>query len=137
MSNFNNPNQQNSGQAQIIDRGRIVAVVDKYPEKVNGQVVMNQYNQPKMKNKWMAIGEATKFRQSDGSISEQRKIYLQPVSVLDSHFEEKTFWDSENQQQSGFNQSQNQSQNQNGFAPQQQANNGYQNSNGFNGQQQR
>lgn len=96
-----NAHQQNQG-SQVIDKGRIVAVVDKYPEKLNGQPVLNQYNQPKMKNKWMAIGEATKFRHSDGSISEQRKIYLQPVSVLDSYFEEKTFWDSEQQQQGGY-----------------------------------
>lgn len=96
-----NAHQQNQG-SQVIDKGRIVAVVDKYPEKLNGQPVLNQYNQPKMKNKWMAIGEATKFSHSDGSISEQRKIYLQPVSVLDSYFEEKTFWDSEQQQQGGY-----------------------------------
>ena len=106
MSNqYQNNNQsypaahnQNTG-TQVIDKGRIVVAVEQYPEKVNGQVVFVPNTQiPKMKNKWMAVGEATKFRHSDGRISESRKIYLQPVAVLNAFYEEKTFWDSENQQ---------------------------------------
>ncbi len=81
---------------QVIDKGRIVAAVDKYQDKENGQPVFNQDNTPKMKNKWMAIGEATKWRNDDGSESTTRKIYLTPVSIQGSFYEEKTFWDSEN-----------------------------------------
>ena len=99
--------------SQVIDKGRIVVAVDQFPEKVNGQVVMIQgTNQPKMKNKWMTVGEATKWQHQDGGISETRKIYLQPVSVNGAFYEEKTFWDSEsnqnqahqqnNQQQGGY-----------------------------------
>lgn len=84
--------------AQVIDKGRIVAAVDKYPVKENGQVVMEN-GQPKLKNKWMAIGEATKWQNNDGSVSETRRIYLQPISVKDGFFEERTFWDSESTQQ--------------------------------------
>lgn len=85
--------------SQVIDKGRIVVAVDQFPEKVNGQVVMVQgTNQPKMKNKWMQVGEATKWQHQDGGISETRKIYLQPVSVNGTFYEEKTFWDSESNQ---------------------------------------
>ncbi len=85
--------------SQVIDKGRIVVAVDKFQEKVNGQVVMVQgTNQQKMKNKWMAVGEATKWQHQDGGISETRKIYLQPVSVNGAFYEEKTFWDSESNQ---------------------------------------
>jgi hypothetical protein len=85
--------------SQVIDKGRIVVAVDQFPEKVNGQVVMVQgTNQPKMKNKWMAVGEVTKWQHQDGGISETRKIYLQPVSVSGAFYEEKTFWDSESNQ---------------------------------------
>jgi len=110
--------------SNVIDKGRIVAAVDQYPEKVNGQVVMIQgSNQPKMKNKWMAIGEATKWQHQDGSISESRKVYLQPVSTKGAFFEEKTFWDSEQQNQQQQQQApQQMPQQQNGYQqqPQQQ-----------------
>ena len=109
-----NPNQ-NQG-TQVIDKGRIVCAVEKYPVKENGQVVTIPGTMtPKTKNKWMAIGEATKFKHADGRISEQRKIYLQPVAVMNNFYEENTFWDSENQQnqsqgqpQGGYHQSQQQ-----------------------------
>ena len=102
--------------AQVIDKGRIVAAVDQYPVKENGQPQFHQDGSPKMKNKWMAIGEATKWQNNDGSVSETRKVYLQPVSVGGNYFEERTFWDGENtqaqqqapqqqqQQQGGWNQ---------------------------------
>ena len=95
--------------AQVVDKGRIVAAVDKYQEKVNGQVQLDNNGNPKMKNKWMAIGEATKWRNDDGTTYVSEKIYLKPVSVQGAYFEQRTFWDSENQQalpqQGGFNQS--------------------------------
>ncbi len=99
--NYNQNQNQNQNQGtQVIDKGRIVAAVEKYPVKENGQLVMIPGTQtPKTRNKWMAIGEATKFRHSDGSISESRKIYLQPVAVMNNFYEENTFWDSDNQQQ--------------------------------------
>jgi hypothetical protein len=97
-----NQNQNQNQGTQVIDKGRIVVGVEKYPVKENGQLVMIPGTQtPKTKNKWMAVGEATKFRHSDGSISESRKIYLQPVVVMNNFFEEKTFWDSESQQNAG------------------------------------
>lgn len=102
--NYNQNQNQNYNQGQnqgtqVIDKGRIVAAVEKYPVKENGQVVTIPGTMtPKTKNKWMAVGEATKFQHSDGSISEVRKIYLQPVAVMNNFYEEKTFWDSESQQ---------------------------------------
>ena len=94
-----NYNQNQNQKTQVIDKGRIVVSVEKFAVKENGQVVMVPGTQiPKTKNKWMAVGEATKFQHSDGSISEVRKIYLQPVVVMNNFFEEKTFWDSESQQ---------------------------------------
>ena len=97
---MNNQNYNNNNQGtQVIDKGRIVVAVEKYPVKENGQLVLVPGTQtPKTKKKWMAVGEATKFQNSDGSISEVRKIYLQPVVVMNNFFEEKTFWDSESQQ---------------------------------------
>lgn len=86
--------------SQVIDKGRIVVAVDQYPEKVNGQVVFIQGTQtPKMKNKWMAVGEATKWSHADGSVSTNEKIYLKPVNCQGAFYEQKTFWDSEQQQQ--------------------------------------
>lgn len=84
--------------SQVIDKGRIVAAVDKYPEKQNGQPVLDQYNNPKFKNKWMAIGEATKWRNDDGSEHTTEKIYLKPVNVNGAYFEQRTFWDSQDNQ---------------------------------------
>ena len=84
--------------SQVIDKGRIVAAVDKYPEKVNGQPVLDNFNQPKFKNKWMAIGESTKWRNEDGSEHVTEKIYLQPVNVNGPYFEQRTFWDSQSTQ---------------------------------------
>ena len=93
------PQQNQNTGTQVIDKGRIVVAVEQYPEKVNGQVVFVPNTQiPKMKNKWMTVGEATKFQHGDGRISESRKIYLQPVAVLNAFYEEKTFWDSESNQ---------------------------------------
>jgi hypothetical protein len=86
--------------SQVIDKGRIVVAVDQYPEKINGQAVFIQGTQtPKMKNKWMAVGEATKWRHGDGSVSTNEKIYLKPVNCQGAFYEQKTFWDSEQQQQ--------------------------------------
>ncbi len=83
---------------QILDKGRIVVSVDKYQDKQNGQLQTNQDGSPKMKNKWMAIGEATKWSNDDGTETETRKVYLTPVNVQGAFYEEKTFWDSENPQ---------------------------------------
>ena len=98
--NFNNNQQGGQNQKpQVIDRGNITVVVDRYPERVNGQVVLIPGTQnPKMKPKYMTIGEATKWLQPDGSESTTEKIYLQPVVCLGTHYEQKTFWDSQRQQ---------------------------------------
>ena len=90
-----------SKMGQVIDKGRIVAAVDKYQDKENGQPMFNQDNTPKMKNKWMAIGEVTKWSNDDGSESVTTKIYLQPVNTSGNFFEQKTFWDSENTNTAG------------------------------------
>lgn len=120
--------------SQVIDRGNIMIAVDQYPEKVNGQAQLNQDGSPKMKNKWMKIGEETKWRHDDGRISTNQKIYLRPL-VQGKYQEQVTWWESEkqdnqNQQQSGFNQAPAQ---QGGFN--QQGQGGFnQNNNGFNQQ---
>jgi hypothetical protein len=123
--------------SQVIDKGRIVAAVDKYAEKQNGQPVLDHNNNQKFKNKWMAIGEATKWRNDDGSEYTTEKIYLKPVSVSGAYFEQRTFWDSQDaqnsnqntgQSQGGFQQNQGGFQqnnnNQSGFAPQNHPNQG-------------
>lgn len=106
---------------QVLDKGRIVVAVDKFQAKENGQLLTNQDGSPKMKNKWMAIGEATKWRNDDGSESETRKVYLTPVAVQGSFYEEKTFWDSE----STNNTQQPQQQNYQQQAPPQQGQGGF------------
>lgn len=85
--------------AQLIDKGRIVASVEKYQSKTNGQPDVDQYGNPKMKDKWMAIGECTKWQGDDGSVFDREKVYLQPVNVNGSFFETRKFWDSENNNQ--------------------------------------
>ncbi|UUO22850.1 hypothetical protein FGD67_06350 [Colwellia sp. M166] len=90
---------QNQARSQVIDKGRVVAAVDKFPETINGQPVFIPGTQtPKLKNKWMAIGEATKWQHPDGNISIREKIYLKPVNCQNTYFEQKTFWDSESNQ---------------------------------------
>jgi len=118
--------------SQVIDRGNVMVVVDQYPEKVNGVVQTNPDGSQKMKNKWMKVGEETKWRHDDGRESTERKIYLQPVCFLHMCQKQVTWWESEkqdsNQQQvpqQGFQQ---QSAPQgNGF--QQQSHGGFQNNN--------
>ena len=82
---------------QVIDKGRIVAAVDKYQDKdkTSGQLLLNNDGSAKMKNKWMAIGEVTKWSNDDGSESVTTRIYLQPINVMGVFYEQKTFWDSE------------------------------------------
>lgn len=83
--------------AQLVDKGRVVAEVGSYPEKINGQPQFNQDGSAKMKTKWMTIGECTKWQGDDGSIYETEDIYLRPVSVNGDSFKQRRFWDSEQQ----------------------------------------
>jgi hypothetical protein len=108
--------------SQVIDKGRIVAAVDKYQERQNGQPVLDQNNNPKFKNKWMAIGEATKWRNDDGSEHVTEKVYLTPVNVQGAYFEQRTFWDSQDTNKQA---PPNQGQQQGGFANQGQQQGGY------------
>ena len=107
--------------AQVIDKGRIVAAVDKFPAKENGQPLFNNDGTPKLKNKWMAIGEATRWRNDDGSEHVTEKVYLTPIGVQSTYFEQKTFWDSQSQQNG-----QSQGQQSSGFQQQGQQSGGYQ-----------
>ena len=109
--------------AQLVDKGRVVAEVGSYPEKINGQPQFNQDGSAKMKTKWMTIGECTKWQGDDGSIYEAEDIYLRPVSVNGDSFKQRRFWDSEQQntqqpqqqpQQGGWGQPQQQYNNQRG-----------------------
>lgn len=102
MQQNRNFQQAQNQQSQLIDRGRVVVAVDQYPEKINGQVQMvagpNGQQIPKMKNKYMTIGEATKWQQPDGRITESEKIYLKPVNCQNNYYEQRTFWESQDQQ---------------------------------------
>lgn len=80
--------------ANVIDKGRIVAAVEYYQAKENGQPLWNQDNTPKMKPKWMAIGECTKWMGDNGEFV-TRKIYLDVRNP--GHYETREYWDSENQ----------------------------------------
>ena len=95
---------------QLVDKGRVVAEVGSYPEKINGQPQFNQDGSAKMKTKWMTIGECTKWQGDDGSIYETEDIYLRPVSVNGDSFKQRRFWDSEqqNNQQQGYQNNQQQ-----------------------------
>lgn len=84
--------------AQLVDKGRIVAGVEKYQSKTNGQPDVDQYGNPKMKTKWMTIGECIKWQGDDGSVYDSEKIYLQPVNVSGNYYETRKFWDSESAQ---------------------------------------
>ena len=85
---------------QPLDKGRLVAVVEKYPSRTE----FDQNNQPKMKNKYMAIGEVTRWPNDQGGHYDTIKQYLNPPHLP---CETRIFWDSES--------------NNNQAAPQQQA----------------
>jgi len=95
--------------SQLLDKGRIVAAVSEYPAKENGQPLFNQDGSPKMKSKWMAIGELTKWQGDNGEYV-KREVFLQPL--IGGSYETREYWDSENNNQQQNNQQQ---------APQQQA----------------
>lgn len=82
---------------QPIDKGRIMAAVEYYQAKENGQLLFNQDNSPKMKPKWWPIGEATKW-QGEGGVYTKEKVFCQPM--LSGPYEQRIFWDSENQNNS-------------------------------------
>ena len=81
--------------SDVVDRGRVCVVVDKYPKRENGQDVYENGAQV-MKNKYMAIGECTKWRDNTGRENVTRKIMLNPPSLPCEQYE---FWDSESKQQ--------------------------------------
>lgn len=85
--------------SQLIDKGRVVVGVSQYQEKINGQPQFNQDQTPKMKTKWMTVGECTKWQGDDGSIYESEEIYLKPVSVSGDSYRQRRFWDSEQNNQ--------------------------------------
>lgn len=74
---------------QPLDKGRLVAVVDYYP--VKGET--NQDGSQKMKPKYMAIGEVTKWPNDQGGSYTQIDQYLNPPSLP---AKTRIFWDSEN-----------------------------------------
>jgi hypothetical protein len=89
---------------QPLDKGRYVAVVEQYQSRE-----LDQGGQPKMKNKYLTIGEATKWPGQNGSPDYVSiKQYLNPPKLP---CETKIFWDSEQQdqqqapQQPGYQQS--------------------------------
>ena len=79
---------------QPLDKGRIMAAVEYYQAKENGQPLVNQDGSPKMKPKWWPIGEATKWQGDKGPYTKE-KIYCQPLAS--GPYEQRTFWDSESQ----------------------------------------
>jgi hypothetical protein len=81
---------------QPLDKGRLVAVVDQYQARENGQLLYNQDSSPKMKNKYMAIGEVTKWPDDQGGDYTTIKQFLNPPTLP---CETRIFWDSQDQQQ--------------------------------------
>lgn len=90
---------------QPLDKGRLMAVVDTYQSKE-----LDQNGQPKVKNKYMAIGELTRWPSDNGGSYVSVTQYLSPPKLP---CELKEFWDSEQQQ------NQNQSNQQSGYQNQQ------------------
>jgi len=111
--------------SQLLDKGRIVAAVSEYQAKENGQPLVNQDGSPKMKSKWMAIGELTKWQGDNGEFV-KREVFLQPL--VSGSYETREYWDSENNQQQNNQGYQQNSQQQPQQNYQQQPNNGYQRS---------
>ncbi len=100
-----------------LEKGRICVSVERFPKKENGQNVLDQAGNQVFGNKYMQIGEATKWQRDNGSVQVSEKIYLR--TLTDGPYEQVTFWDSEKtqNQQQGFSQ---------GAAPQQQQQQNYQ-----------
>jgi len=102
---------------QPLDRGRICVSVDRFAKKENGQNVVDQAGNQVFKNKFMQIGEATKWQRDNGSIQVQQKIYLRLLT--NEVHEQLIFWDSEKNQtnvsQAQQNQQANFAQNQQGY----------------------
>tara|TARA_R110000772_G_C13310322_1_gene440466 strand:+ start:44384 stop:44758 length:375 start_codon:yes stop_codon:yes gene_type:complete len=78
---------------QPIDKGRIMAAVDYYQAKENGNLLFNPDNSPKMKPKWWPIGECTKWVGDNGEYI-TRTIYCEPRVF--GRYEQREYWDSEN-----------------------------------------
>lgn len=94
-----------------LDKGLLRVVIGQYPKKENGQQVYNG-NKPVMANKYMTIGEVTRWPGENGGSYDSVELYP-GFTILDSNKEGRIFWESQNQQhqagpQSGYQQHQHQ-----------------------------
>lgn len=79
--------------AKPIDKGRIVAEVDEYPDRdTDGKQKFNVDGSPKMKKKFWPIGECLKWQGDNGEFV-TRTIFCQPCGS--GKFEQREYWDSE------------------------------------------
>lgn len=76
--------------AQPLDKGRVAAVVDRYP--VKGE--FNTDGSQKMKPKYMTIGEITKWPNDTGGSYDKITMFLNPPTLPCIT---AIFWDSESQ----------------------------------------
>ncbi|WP_337843553.1 hypothetical protein [Rheinheimera sp.] len=79
-----------------LDKGLLRVVIGQYPKKENGQQVYNG-NKPVMANKYMTIGEVTRWPGENGGSYDSVEFYP-GFTILDTNKEGRIFWDSQNQQ---------------------------------------
>jgi hypothetical protein len=89
-------NQQPAQANRPLDKGFIKVIVDQFPKKINGQLVLQQgTNNPVMQNKYVAIGEVTRWPADNNSYYDSVEFYP-GFTVLDINRNGRIFWDSQN-----------------------------------------
>lgn len=94
--------QQQGGQHQQsnqpIDKGYLKVVIGQYHKKQNGQLLYKQgTNEPVLGNKYMTIGEVTRWPSQGGGHYDDLELYP-GFTVLEINKKARIFWDSQNQQ---------------------------------------
>lgn len=114
------PNQNQT--TYPLDKGLLRVVIGQYPKKEHGQQVYSA-NKPVMANKYMTIGEVTRWPSENGGYYDSVELYP-GFTILDTNKEGRIFWESQNQQnqaapQGGYQQAAPQGGYQNHLHPQQ------------------
>ena len=94
--------QQQSGQhqqsTQPIDKGYLIVVIGQFHKKQNGQALYKPgTNEPVLSNKYMAIGEITRWPNQEGGYYDDIEFYP-GVMILETNRKARIFWNSQNQQ---------------------------------------
>lgn len=94
-----NQNQNQQQTNRPLDKGFIKVVVDQFVKKVNGQTVLHQgTTNPVMSNKYVTIGEVTRWPSEQGGSYDNVEFYP-GFTILDLNKHGRIFWDSQSQNQ--------------------------------------